>query len=370
MSEPTITGPVASDVSSEMTISDMVQLIRARLKVLTIVPLAAGLTALAASYLIPPSYTAATTFLPPQQAQSGAALALASLGPLAGLAGNAAGLSSSGDRYVSLMQSVTVSDRIIGQFKLLDVYNVTFGVDARKKLANNARFRFSKRDGLVTVEVDDTSPQRAADMANRYVEELRRLTGTLDLTEAQQRRAFFERHLKASREQLAQAQQALESSGLGTGALKAEPKAAAEAYARLRAEATAAELRLTLARGSMAESTPEVRQQLAVVSALRDQLALAERATEPTGGPGYVGKYREFKYREALFEIYARQFEVARADESRESALIQIVDPATPPERKSSPQRAVIAIMTTLAAALLLAVWVFFRHATRSKTGA
>ena len=328
---------------------------------------AAGLLALGITTLIAPTFTAVTTFMPPQQSQSGAASALASLGSLAGLAGGAAG--SPGERYVALMQSVTVSDRLVDQFKLMDVYEAKFRVDARKSLATNVRIGLGKKDGLITVEVDDKSQQRAADIANRYVDELRRMTGTLAVTEAQQRRAFFERQLQQSRDRLVQAQQALQSSGFNAGALKAEPRAAAEAYARIKAETTAAEVRLQVLSGSMAENTPEVRQQQTILTALRQQLARAEQATDTPAGPDYVGKFREFKYQETLFELYARQFDLARADESREGALIQVVDAATPPEKKSKPKRAITAVATTLIALLALMAFVLLRYSMRRPVG-
>ena len=352
---------------SGMSIGEMLGALREHLKLLAIAPLAAGLLALGITTLMAPTFTAVTTFMPPQQSQSGAASALASLGSLAGLAGGAAGISSPGERYVALMQSVTVSDRIVDQFKLMEVYDEKFRVDARKRLATNLRIVLGKKDGLITVEVDDKSQQRAADIANRYVDELRRMTGTLAVTEAQQRRAFFERQLQQSRDRLVQAQQALQSSGFNAGALKAEPKAAAEAYARIRAETTAAEMRLQILRDTLADSTPEVRQQQTAVAALRAQLTRAEQVTDTSAGPDYVGKFREFKYQETLFELYARQFELARADESREGALIQVVDAATPPEKKSKPKRAVIAGSTTLVVGLLLAMWVILRQSLRER---
>lgn len=362
-------GCATSEIEDEPGISlgEVWGVLQAQIKLLTLAPLAVGAIALGVSYLIAPTFTASTTFLPPQQAQSSAASALASLGALGGLAGGGAGVSSPGERYVALMQSVTLSDRIVDHFKLMDVYEAKFRVDARKALASNVRITLGKKDGLMTVQVDDKSPQRAADMANRYVEELRRLTGTLAVTEAQQRRAFFEKHLQQSRDRLVQAQQALEASGFSPGALKAEPKAAADAYARLKAETTGAEMRLSLLRSSLADGAPEVRQQLSTVQALREQLALAESATNTSGGPDYVGRYREFKYQETLFDVYARQFELARSDESREGALIQVVDPATPPERKSGPKRALTAAASTLAALLVIATILLARHLIRGR---
>lgn len=358
-------GASTPDADQGLTLGEVTSTLRARVKLLVLAPLAAGLLALGIATLIPPTYTATTTLLPPQQTQGGAATALASLGALAGLAGNATGIASSGDRYVALMQSATVADRLIDQFKLMGVFEAKFRVDARTALAANVRISLGKKDGLITVEVDDTSPQRAADIANRYVDELRRITGTLAVTEAQQRRVFFERQLQASKERLVQAQETLQASGFNAGALKAEPRAAAEGYARLKAEATAAEVRIQALRGNLADNTPEVRQQLATLSALREQLARAERATDTTGSPDYIGKYREFKYQETLFELYARQFELARVDESKEGALIQVVDPAMPPEKKSKPKRAMIAGIATLAVGALLTLWVVLRESGR-----
>lgn len=354
------------DEEPGMTLGEMIALLRRHLKLLTLAPLVAGLVALGVAFVIPPTYTARTAFLPPQQAQGSAASALASLGALAGLAGGAAGVSSPGERYVTLMQSTNVSEKLVEQFELMQVYDTDFRIDAHKKLAENVRIALGRKDGLITVEVDDKDPKRAAAIANSYVDELRRLTGALAVTEAQQRRVFFERHLQDTRDRLTQAQQALEESGFSPGALKAEPKAAAEAYAKLKAETTSAELRLNVVRSSLADSTPEVKQQLAIVSGLRGQLTRAEQATDSPAGPSYVSKYREFKYQEALFEVYARQFELARVEESREGALIQVVDVATPPDRKSKPSRAKIAIATTLATLLLLVVGLFGRHVLRS----
>ena len=363
---------LAVDDEEAMSLGEIASTLRRHLILLITAPLAAGAVALGTTYLITPTFTASTSFMPPQLAQGGAASALASLGSLASLAGGAAGIRSSGDQYVALMQSVTVSDRLIAQFKLMEVYDSKFRADARLEFARNVRIALGKKDGLISVEVDDTSPQRAADIANRYIDELRRFTASLAVTEAQQRRVFFEQQLQQTRDRLVQAQQALQASGFNPGALKAEPKAAAEGYARLKAEVTAAEVRLQVTRGALTDNAPEVRQQRSAVSALRDQLARSERATESTSGPDYISRYRDFKYHETLFDLYARQFELARVDESREGALIQVVDKATPPERKSKPKRGLLAASSAVLVLVLVGFWVVLtksRQAT-SKPGA
>lgn len=318
-----------------------------------------------ASFLLPPGYTARVALLPPQQNQSGAMAALASLGSFASLVGGSGGRNT-GEQLVALMQSVTISDRIIDRFGLMQAYKLDYRIDTRKTLASRVRIALGKKDGLIAIEVDDRDPKRAADMANAYVEELRRMTATLAVSEAQQRRVFFEGQLKQSRDALVKAQQALQSSGFDPGALKTEVRVSAEAYARLRAEVTAAEVRLQTARGNLTDNTPEIRQQQATLGALRSQLARAEQASASGNDNDYISRFREFKYQETLFELYARQFELARVDESREGALIQVIDTATPPEKNSSPRRAMMAGTAALVTFMLLLLWAVFRPSRRA----
>lgn len=332
-----------------------------RWRLLVLLPLAAGLLALGASYALSPRFTARTTFLVPQQ-QSSAAAALASLGSLSGLAGVGA-IRTPADQYGALLQSLQVRDRLIDAFDLGRVYGEELRTDVRRKLSARVSVSVGKRDGIIAIEVEDENPERAASMANRHVDELRRLTSTLAMTEAQQRRIFFEEQLEVTRGRLVEAQRALEGSRLSQGTLRADPRAAAEAYATLRAEATAAEVRLQALLSRLSDSAPEVLHQRSALSALRSQLSRLEAAPEPSGEGDYIGRFREFKYQEALFELYARQFELARLDESKEGTLIQVIDEAQVPERKSWPPRGLIAIAVTLFTFASCVAWVIARHA-------
>lgn len=349
---------------AEPNLADLLQPLLQNWRLMLAAPVLAGALGLAGSYLITPTFSSTTTFLPPQQQQSSAASAMASLGSLAGLAGGVAGIKSPAEQYVSLMQSVTVAERMIDKFNLLSVYEVELRQDARKALAEHSQISVGKKDGLISVSVEDASPQQAAAMANQYVEELRRMTSVLAVSEAQQRRMFFEKQLQEAKTRLTAAQTALQDSGFNAGALKAEPKAAAEGYARLHAELTAAEIRLQTLRSGMADSAPEVRQLATTVQALRARLVEQERSVAETGtaaSPNYVSTYREFKYQETLFELMAKQYELARVDESREGALIQVVDVAEPSERKVRPKRATTAVMTAMTGVFLCAFFLIAR---------
>lgn len=345
--------------SDEITLGDFAAAMRQRWRLAAGAPVLAGVLALGGSYLISPTFTARTSFLPPQQQQGAAAGALASLGALAGVAGG--GIKSTGDQYLAFLQSRTVADRMVDRFDLKQIYDAKLRHDALLELAQNTRTSLGKKDGLITLEVDDHDPKRAAEMAAAYVEELRRLTAGLALTEAQQRRAFFEGQLKTAREKLEVAQTALQGSGISTGAIRAEPKATAESFAKLKAEATAADIRLQALRRSLSDETAEVQQQLAIVGGLRTEMERQGRAESSNAQSGYLGAYRDFKYYEALFDLLARQYELAKVDESRDGGQLQLIDAAQVPERKSKPKRSLL----MLGAGALAFLGVCIRTATQ-----
>ncbi len=355
---------IAPTIAEQPSAAAVLRLLIKHARLLLITPPLLGLLALGLGYVIPKTYTARTSFIPPQQQQSAAAGALASLGALANLAGSGA-IRTPADQYVALLESEGVANRIIQRFALQQVYEKPLLTDARTDFRRSVRVAVGRKDGLITVEVDDREPKRAADIANAHVEELRRLVGSLAITEAQQRRVFFEEQLAKTRQQLAEAQRALQGSGFDRAALQAEPKAAAEAYARVRAQVAAAEVKLQTLRSSLQDDAPEVRATASTLSSLRDQLSALEKATDTPPGASYVSKYREFKYQEAMFEIFARQYELARVDESRDGPLVQVVDPAAPPERQSAPRKTLLAVATFLASFLLITLFVLLREAIR-----
>jgi capsular polysaccharide biosynthesis protein len=319
--------------------------------------------------LIPPTYTAKTQFLPPQQQQSAAASMLASLGNLGGLAGAVGGIKNPADQFIAYMKSVTIQDGLIDRLKLLERYEVKTKTDARIILTGNVRFA-SGKDGLISIEVDDLEPYFAAELANAHVEELAKLLGKLATTEAQQRRLFFERQLLQIKEKLIQSETDLRSTGVSGTVLKSNPASAVAAVAGIQASLTAQEVKLGAMRGYLAETAPEFKQALTELANLKSQLVKQEKDSPInsnwTAQGDYVSKYREFKYNETLFELIAKQFEIAKVDESREGAVIQILDAAQAPEHKSKPKKALIAIVATLFTGFTLLLFVFFRQVIKN----
>ncbi len=375
MQDTAQTAPAMDD--DEISLLDLLQTVVDNLRLLVLGPLAVGVAALGISFAVPPTYTAKTQFLPPQQQQSAAASMLASLGSLGGLAGAVGGIKNPSDQYIAFMKSNAVQDALIEQFKLKDRYNEDTLLDTRKELQANVRIA-SGKDGLMSVEVDDKDPQFAATLANAHVQELRVLMGKLAVTEAQQRRLFFEKQLAQAKDNLTAAEVALKGTGISDSVLKSNPASAVAAVASLKAQVTAQEVKLGAMRGYLAESAPDFKQAMAELANLRAQLAKQAKQDEgeapastgalagKDGKADYITNYRNFKYYETLYELFAKQYELARVDESREGAVIQVLDAAQPPERKSKPKKALIAIIATLASGFALLLFVFVRQALRN----
>jgi uncharacterized protein involved in exopolysaccharide biosynthesis len=366
MNDPVNHSSPTEQSEDEISLLDLLQTVADNLKLLTLGPLAVGVTALAISFAIPPTYTATTKFLPPQQQQGMAASMLSSLGALGGLAGAAAGLKNPADQYVAYLKSNSVQDALIERFKLQERYDEKFKSDTRQELGKNARISAGK-DGIITIEVDDKEAQVSAELANAHIEELQNLLSRLAVTEAQQRRLFFEKQLKQTQDKLTQAEQALRSGGVNASALKSDPRAAVTAVAQLQAQVTAQEVKVASLRGYLTESAPDFKQAMTELGALRAQLNKLENSSSKAGDDSdYVARYREFKYQETLFELFAKQYELAKVDEAREGAVVQVLDLAQTPEKKSKPKKGLIAMLATLSSGFALLLFVFVRQALRN----
>jgi len=324
--------------------------------------------------LLPNTYTGNSKILPPQQNQSiGAMAALSQLGPLAALAGQGLGLRSPSDIYAAMLRSDTVANALLDRFSLMGVYKEKLRIDARRKLADRTEIVTGK-DGVISISVNDRSPQRAADLANGYVEELEKLTKILNVTEAGKRRLFFEREVKMENDSLADAEVALKQTQEKTGLilLDSQSKAMIESVTSLRAGIAAQEVKVQAMRSFATTENPDLvlaEQELASMRAQLDRLergggkrSIADVAIEnvPTVGLEYVRKLRDVKYHEALFQLLAKQYEAAKIDEARDALIVQQLDKAFPPEKKSWPPRTVIVLAVTILALLvgiLVAFW-------------
>ena len=349
----------------EISLLDLLQVVVDNLRLLVLGPLLVGLVALGYAFTIEPTFTAKVVFIPPKQQQSTAASALADLASLGG-GGALAGGKNPADQYVALLKSNSVADAMIKRFELQERYKGKYQVDFRNELEAVTKIAVGAKDGLISLEVDDKDPLIAAAMSNAYVEELRKLLNRVALTEAQMRRVFFEKLVNETKGAMGQAEMVLKTSGVDGAVLKLSAGAALEGVARLKAQISVQEVKLATMRGYLADTAPEFKQALNELLVLRSQLTRADQEdTKPLGQSDYIAHFRDFKYQEALLELYLRQYEMARLDESRDGAVVQVVDAAQVPERKSKPNKGRIAAISALASGFALLLFVFIRQALR-----
>jgi len=350
---------------SEISLFDLLIFLAERRRTVLVVPAACAIVAIVVSLLLPNWYTATVTLLPPAQNSSlGSAIAsqLGNLGSVAALAGGGLGIKNPNDMYVGMLRSQTVEDGMVRDFHLQSEYHQRLVSGARKVFEGHTSVDGSGKDGLIHISVEARNPQRAVELANGYVNEFRDLSKNLAITEAQQRATFFEQQLLQAKNNLANAEVSLQQTEQATGLIQmdSQAKALIESAASLRAQIAAKEVQIqamqTYATGENAQVV-EAQQEL---ESMRGQLARLGGSEEsanslmpPKGklteaGLTYVRNLRDVKYYETIFDILARQFEIAKLDQAKEGALVQVVDPAVLPDRKSSPHRTIIVLVSTV----------------------
>ena len=370
--------PLQPAEDDEVSLLDLLIVLAKYKRVVLGVPFFAAIVAAIITVLLPNIYTATTRILPPQQSASAATALLNQLGGvlggMGGVGGGALGVRNPNDFYVGMLKSRTVADNLISRFELGKVYDEGYLSNTRKRLEKETTIT-AGRDGIITVEVDDKDPKRAADLANAYVDELMKLTKVLAVTEASQRRLFFERQLVQAKDNLTAAEivarQGLQKGGLAQ--VDAQGRSMIEVTARLRAQISVKEVQIGSMRTFAAEGNPELQRTQQELEALKRELARIEGSSpfaavgkvDKAGSSGLdnLGRLRDVKYYEFLYELLAKQYELAKIDEAKDATVIQVLDKAMEPDRKSKPRRSLIVLLFTFVALFASMLWALIREA-------
>ena len=331
-----------------------------------------------ASLPLKPYYTATTRLLPPQLRPASAVSMLGQLSLGGGDAGGLASLGSAlqakaqGDSFVVLLTAWPVQNEIVNSFHLKSVYHARTDETARKLL--DAHTTTDSAKGFVSVSVTDSDPNRAANMANGYIQAVRVSMRDMALTEASQRRIFYEAQLGKAKDDLAQAEASFASMQQSSKmvSLDSQAKTLLESAARIRSQITAQEVELDRLRTYLTDSNPQLQIAETSLSALRGQLAEVESQNRggftgagltsvPTAELDFVRATREVKYREALYDVMAKQYEASRIDEARTAPVVQVIEPAYAPERKAGPHRTYFVLGGFVLAFFLRLILVIYR---------
>lgn len=371
--------PAAQDVlvsrSNEIRMVDIL-IAMARQKTLLIsMPIIGGTIALAITLMLKPVFTSSVVLLPPQQQSSGMSAVLGQLGGLGGMAGGLGSLKNPGDLYIGMLQSRTVADILIDRFKLKERYGTSTMARTRKTLEDSTKIGAAK-SGLITIDVEDHDSQMAADLANAYVKELTLMTETMAVSEASRRRVFFARQLESAKEKLSDAEVNLKKVQEATGMIElaGQVKGLIANTAQLQGTIAAKEVQLSSMRSFATANNPELIRVQDEIRGLNDQLFKLNKGqlskngdiAIPTGkipevSIEYIRSLRDVKYYETIFELLAKQFEMAKIDEAKDANLIQVLDKALPAEKKSRPKSQLIVLGGILGGALLGVILALFR---------
>jgi tyrosine-protein kinase Etk/Wzc len=367
----------AQDEGPEVGLVDVLTWLGRGKRIIAVTTLVAAGASLAWALSATPIYTARATLMPPgSQQQSGAAAALAALGSLGGGLGG----KTPDELYVALLKSDSLTRALDQRFDLKTRYQAATNETLRKMLPSYVHVSADKKSGLIAVTVDDKDPKFAAALANAIPTELAKVLSRLAVSEAQQRRVFYEQQLKDTKEHLIKAEQDLQQVQEKSGVIVLDKQAEAliGGAAQIRALIAEREVRLKVLRMSATDQNPDVMRLTSELRALRGELSRMESRQGngngsavdmpvgriPAAAIDYVRARRELKLQETLLEGIVRQYEIARLDEAKEGTTLQQVDVAVPPDYKSKPSRALMVLGGTLLGLLGSSIFVMWRQYT------
>ena len=332
-----------------------------------------GLAVLVAIYslLTPKIYRAETRLLPPKSAEVGASalLDIATGGAASALAGK-----TPGDLYVGIAKGHTVMDKVIERFKLQEVYEQENMDWTRKVLSENLEAKSDLKTGIISIAVLDKDPVRAASIANGFVDALKEVTSGLAISEAAQKRLYYETQLKEVQSALQKSEEELKAYQERTGIQEAGSQTGAlvGTLASLRAQITAKEVQLRALKAYATGQNPEVKKVQNELSALYGQLERLEAdqgsARDPLNPEGgmpkarleYMRLLREVKFNEYLYSLLQKQFEMAKLGEVKDAAVIQVIDEAVPPQVRFKPKRTLMVLLAAVLGFFLSIFAAFF----------
>ena len=375
-------------MKEELTILDLFYIVWDRKKLLIWIVLLFGGGSLLYVSFATKIYKAECRILPPQQSSSQLGSLMAQMGGFANLVG-LSGVSTSGQMMIGVLYGDTILDAVIDQFSLMERY----GIDSRLKMRNKVISNLlnateDAKSGIVTVAVLDEDPVIAAEMANAFVMELKKRLRGLSFGEAAQRRMFFEEQLQQSLEKLGEAEEAMLLYQQRSGIVVLEPqlKALFASMTELRDQIAAKEVEVSSLQTYAKRDNPRLKLAYSQLAAMKNELKKMEEQQVKSGAhpdvrsmdvlPAmsrtpelsleYQRHLRDLKFATTMYELMLGQLETARLDESKDFMTVQVVDPATPPDYKFKPKRAMIVIFSTLLGLCLALAWIMGEYYLRS----
>jgi uncharacterized protein involved in exopolysaccharide biosynthesis len=330
----------------------------------------AAVVSVVVSLLLPRWYEATATCMPPEKGSPGGSLMMGLLDQFGGGMASRSLLSRTPETDIALgvLKSRSVRAKVVDRFDLTEVYGSRTPQHATEKLGKHITVR-TTAEGMLEVRVEDRDGQRAADMANLFLELLDQHNRRASVEDARRTREFVEGCLAESRTRLEAA-----SSGLrafqeehGAIALAEQTRVTVEAIAELQAQ----QAQLEITRGVLSDHALPGEMRVEEVDARLREVARQRNALEGTGaqdhgasgallplsgipaiGARFADLTREAMVREKVYAFLTTQLEEARIQEARDLRTVDILDEAIPPVKRARPRRSLIVVLTCVLALL------------------
>jgi uncharacterized protein involved in exopolysaccharide biosynthesis len=211
-----------TDKVDELNLLDLWRMLIRRWKMITVLFLASIFGALIICWLLPKTYQAQTTVIPLEAPQGGIASTLNAIG---GLTGISLGESTPAEKLVAVLQSRTVTESIISRLNLLPELfpplsfpisllpflrpQPTLESGVRKMQLDVTEIAVDTKSNLISIAVEHRKPERAAQIANAYIEELDKFMNANALTLAKKKRILIEQQIADAKEKMRSAEDKL-----------------------------------------------------------------------------------------------------------------------------------------------------------------
>jgi uncharacterized protein involved in exopolysaccharide biosynthesis len=267
------------------------------------------------------------------------------------------------DLYLAAARSDEVTGAVIDRLHLADRY----GGPRAARLALGRRVDVhSLTGGILEVTARDHDPDRALALTRAYVTAITARLNTLSADRVTRKRAVVTRRFADAGARVSAAEAALDVFRRGHNLAAPEAQLGAELSlrAQLQAQLQARQVELGMLEHFQSGENPQIQATQAQISGLRAQIASS--ATPATGATGpnvaglsdvtnrYLDLYRDYRFAQALYEVYARASEEVEVEAlTTESASdAQVIEaPRLDADRKVNlPALALLALVAVIAA--------------------
>lgn len=330
---------------------------------------------------VPNEFKATASIIPPaQEGGLGGTISQLAKGMLPTELLGDIGVSSATFNYLAILESRTAMEEVIERHDMLHVLAEKSGLMsvAVAKLREKTEFEIGENNNIF-VSVIDTDKDRAAAMANTFVDVLNEISVDLNTQSARNNREFIEKRYKRSMTDLRTLEDSLQmfQEKYGVLSLPDQTKAAIDVAAELQAKLTVAQVELGVLERTLGENNPEVSLQKAEIAEIRSKLRQMRSGDVSEGfgnvdemfipfseipeiGMEYLRLYREFEIQSKILEFIVPLYEQAKVEENKTIPVVLVLDRAVPPYKKHWPPRMLILAALMFVSVSFLSLMIFF----------